>query len=190
MIPRYKGKFKHDWEEPYLENSRKGMFKNTFADIEYILTTCAEEQHALRDRVLRHRPSLYAQALPRPRRGEAAAVRAVRVRHSRRHRPAPGRRHHDAAHRRPPVRRTSITGRCSAPARTRCASPRRPPRWAATCASAWRIRSGSAPASSPSRMPQQVTSVRQILEGLGLEIATPDDAREILSLKGGDKVNF
>ena len=34
MIPRYKGKFKHDWEEPYLENSKKGMFKNTFADIE------------------------------------------------------------------------------------------------------------------------------------------------------------
>ena len=37
---------------------------------------------------------------------------------------------------------------------------------------------------------QQVKRVRQILEGLGLEIATPDDAREILSLKGGDKVNF
>ena len=37
---------------------------------------------------------------------------------------------------------------------------------------------------------QQVTQVRKILEGLGLEIATPDDAREILSLKGGDKVGF
>ena len=42
MIPRYKGKFKYDWEEPYLEASKDGMFKNTFADIEYILTTCAE----------------------------------------------------------------------------------------------------------------------------------------------------
>ena len=42
MIPRYKGKFKYDWEEPYLERSRKGMFKNTFADIEYILKTCSE----------------------------------------------------------------------------------------------------------------------------------------------------
>ncbi|MGB8138081.1 MAG: 3-keto-5-aminohexanoate cleavage protein, partial [Pseudolabrys sp.] len=41
MIPRFKGKFKHNWEEPYLERSRGGMFKNTFADIEYILTTCA-----------------------------------------------------------------------------------------------------------------------------------------------------
>jgi uncharacterized protein (DUF849 family) len=37
---------------------------------------------------------------------------------------------------------------------------------------------------------QQVTNVRKILEGLGLEIASPDEAREILSLKGGDKVGF
>lgn len=36
----------------------------------------------------------------------------------------------------------------------------------------------------------QVTRVRKIIEGLGLEVATPDDAREILSLKGGDKVGF
>jgi uncharacterized protein (DUF849 family) len=37
---------------------------------------------------------------------------------------------------------------------------------------------------------EQVTKARQIVEGLGLEIATPDDAREILALKGGDKVAF
>ena len=37
---------------------------------------------------------------------------------------------------------------------------------------------------------EQVRAVRQIIEGLGLEIATPADAREILQLKGGDKVNF
>ena len=37
---------------------------------------------------------------------------------------------------------------------------------------------------------EQVTKVRQIIEGLGLEIATPDDARDILQLKGGDKVAF
>ena len=37
---------------------------------------------------------------------------------------------------------------------------------------------------------EQVTRVRQILEGLGLEIATPDEAREILQLKGGDRVAF
>ena len=36
----------------------------------------------------------------------------------------------------------------------------------------------------------QVTRVRHIIEGLGLEIATPDEARDILKLKGGDKVGF
>ena len=37
---------------------------------------------------------------------------------------------------------------------------------------------------------EQVTKVRQIIEGLGLEVATPSEAREILELKGGDKVGF
>jgi len=37
---------------------------------------------------------------------------------------------------------------------------------------------------------QQVRQARQIIEGLGLEIASPDEARNILSLKGGDKVAF
>ena len=32
--------------------------------------------------------------------------------------------------------------------------------------------------------------VRKIIEGLGLEVATPDEAREILELKGGDRVAF
>jgi uncharacterized protein (DUF849 family) len=36
----------------------------------------------------------------------------------------------------------------------------------------------------------QVVQVRKIIEGLGLEIATPDEAREILQLKGGDAVGF
>ena len=36
----------------------------------------------------------------------------------------------------------------------------------------------------------QVTRVRQILEGLGLAIASPAEAREILDLKGGDRVGF
>ena len=36
----------------------------------------------------------------------------------------------------------------------------------------------------------QVQRVAEILEGLGLEIATPADARSILDLKGGDKVEF
>ena len=37
---------------------------------------------------------------------------------------------------------------------------------------------------------EQVRQVRQIIEGLSLEIATPDEAREILQLKGKNKVAF
>jgi uncharacterized protein (DUF849 family) len=36
----------------------------------------------------------------------------------------------------------------------------------------------------------QVTKIRAILENLSLEIATPDEAREMLELKGGDQVAF
>jgi uncharacterized protein (DUF849 family) len=37
---------------------------------------------------------------------------------------------------------------------------------------------------------QQVRQVRKIIEGLGLEVATPDEAREILQLKGIAKVAY
>ena len=36
----------------------------------------------------------------------------------------------------------------------------------------------------------QVTKVRSIIEGLGLQVATPDEARDILNLKGGSQVAF
>ena len=37
---------------------------------------------------------------------------------------------------------------------------------------------------------EQVTRIRQIIERLGLTVATPADARERLALKGGDQVGF
>ncbi len=37
---------------------------------------------------------------------------------------------------------------------------------------------------------QQVEKIRRLIEDLGNEIATPDEAREILDLKGQDRVNF
>ena len=37
---------------------------------------------------------------------------------------------------------------------------------------------------------EQVAKIRRIIEELGMEIATPDEAREILGLKGGDRVAF
>jgi uncharacterized protein (DUF849 family) len=37
---------------------------------------------------------------------------------------------------------------------------------------------------------QQVRKIRHILEELSFEIATPAEARQMLGLKGADKVNF
>lgn len=36
----------------------------------------------------------------------------------------------------------------------------------------------------------QVKRVRELLESLSFEIATPDEAREMLELKGADSVGF
>ena len=49
---------------------------------------------------------------------------------------------------------------------------------------------GPARASSPSPTPTRSRMARKIIEGLGFAVATPDEAREILDLKGGDKVAF
>ncbi|MEO0419440.1 MAG: 3-keto-5-aminohexanoate cleavage protein [Pseudomonadota bacterium] len=37
---------------------------------------------------------------------------------------------------------------------------------------------------------EQVHRIRGIVEGLGLEVASPDEARDMLNLKGGDQVGF
>jgi len=41
MLGRYK-EFKYDWEKPYLAGSDERIFKNTFRDIAHILTSCNE----------------------------------------------------------------------------------------------------------------------------------------------------
>lgn len=41
MLNRFK-EFKNDWERPYLEGSDDRVFKNTFRDIKYILESCAD----------------------------------------------------------------------------------------------------------------------------------------------------
>jgi uncharacterized protein (DUF849 family) len=41
MIPRYKD-WKYDWELPYLAGSDERIFKNTFRDIAYILESCSD----------------------------------------------------------------------------------------------------------------------------------------------------
>jgi len=42
MKDKYAGKWKNDWEEDYLEASRGAIFRNTFADIEQIMTRLGE----------------------------------------------------------------------------------------------------------------------------------------------------
>ena len=37
MIDRYRGSFRYDWEEPYLESTRVEPFVSTYADIEHML---------------------------------------------------------------------------------------------------------------------------------------------------------
>lgn len=41
MLARYKN-FKHDWEKPYLAGSDDRIFRNTFREIAYILESCAD----------------------------------------------------------------------------------------------------------------------------------------------------
>ncbi len=43
MIPKYEGRWKYDWEEPYLESTRTEPFISRFSDIEYMLTELQEE---------------------------------------------------------------------------------------------------------------------------------------------------
>lgn len=43
MIPKYEGRFKYDWEEPFLESTKWEPFVNTFGDIEYMLTELTAE---------------------------------------------------------------------------------------------------------------------------------------------------
>jgi uncharacterized protein (DUF849 family) len=43
MIGRYK-EFKHEWEKPYLAGSDERIFKNTFRDIQRILESCRENE--------------------------------------------------------------------------------------------------------------------------------------------------
>jgi uncharacterized protein (DUF849 family) len=43
MIDKYKGKWQFDWEEPFLELTRREPFTSNFADIEYMLTALQQE---------------------------------------------------------------------------------------------------------------------------------------------------
>lgn len=188
MLARQK-EFKYDWELPYLEGSRAGFFKNTFTDIEYILTTCAENGTRFEIEcydighlyTLAHfadrgvvKPPFFVQSVFGILGGIAGHPEDVI--HMKR---TADRLFGDAYH-------WSVLGAGSQQMRIA----------AQAAAMGGNVRVGledslwAGKGRLATSNAEQVKIVRQILEGLGLEIATPDEARAILQLKGGDQVGF
>lgn len=189
MLSRYKT-FKYEWERPYLEGSRERIFKNTFADIEYILTTCAENGTRFEIEcydvghlyTLAHfadrgvvKPPFFIQSVF----GILGGI---------------GPHPEDVMH----MRRTAdrLFGRTGYHWSVLGAGRNQMPVATMAAAMGGNVRVGLEDSLwiGPGRLAEsnaaQVRQVRQIIEGLGLEIATPDEAREILALKGGAKVAF
>ena len=112
------------------------------------------------------------------------AVRPDHLRHPRRHRHRSRRPAPHEAHRRPPPRRRLPSGRSSAPAATSSTWSPWARSWAATSASASKTTStwarASWPTATPSWSPRSCASSRE----LSLDVATPDEARAMLGLKG------
>jgi len=188
MIGRYKD-FRYDWEKPYLAGSDERIFRNTFKDIAYILTSCAENDtrfeiecydighlytaaHFLDRRLVK--PPLLIQSVFGIRGG--IGPHPEDVLHMKR---TADRLFEDEYH-------WSVLGA----GRNQMAIA------AQAAAMGGNVRVGMedslwiGPGKLTESNAMQVTNVRKILEGLGLEIASSDDAREILKLKGGDKVGF
>jgi uncharacterized protein (DUF849 family) len=189
MLGRYK-EFKQDWEQPYLEATRDLIFRNTFKDIEYVLRTCQDNAtrfefecydvghlynlaHFLERGLVK--PPLFVQTVF----GILGGI---------------GTHPEDVMH----MRRTAdrLLGRETYRWSVLGAGRAQMQIAAQAAAMGGNVRVGLedslwiGPGKLAETNAQQVTKVRQIIEGLGLEAATPDDAREILGLKGGDKVNF
>ena len=185
MLNRYK-EFRHDWEPKALEGSRDLVFKNTYSDIEYMLHTlgelgtrfefeCYDTSHLYN---LAHfleqglaKPPLFVQTVF----GIMGGI---------------GSHPDDVGH----MRRTAdrlfgdqyqwsvmAAGRAQLPVA------------AMGAAMGANVRVGLEDSLWAGRGKlgtngEQVRLVRKILEGLGLEIATPDEARRMLGTKGADKV--
>jgi uncharacterized protein (DUF849 family) len=188
MLERFT-EFKHDWERPYLEGSRGRIFRNTFEDIETILTSCSENGTRFEiecydighlytcayfaDRGL-IAPPFFIQSVF----GILGGI---------------GAHPEDVMH----MRRTADrlfgddyqwsvlgAGRNQIPIATQ----------AALLGGNLRVGLEDSLWAGKGRLAatnaEQVLLARQLVESMGFEIATPDEARDILKLKGGDRVNF
>jgi uncharacterized protein (DUF849 family) len=188
MLKRYKD-FKHPWEREHLANSTDLIFRNTFKDIEYALTACADQGTRFEFECydvshlynLAHfaerglvKPPYFVQTVF----GILGGI---------------GTHPEDVMH----MKRTADrlfgkdyrwsvlgTGKMQLPIA------------AMSAGMGGNIRVGLedslwiGPGALAKTNAEQVSRARQIIEGLGLEVATPTEAREILELKGGDKVAF
>ena len=188
MLSRFK-EFKHAWEQPYLANSDDRVFKNTFKDIAHILQTCANNgtrfeiecydighlytaAHFI-ERGLIKPPFLIQSVF-----GLLGGI---------------GPHPEDVGHMRRTADRLfghdyiwSVLG----------AGRNQMPIAAQSLALGGHVRVGledslwDGPGELAKSNAAQVTRVRSLIEGLSLEVATPDEARQMLSLKGRDSVDF
>jgi uncharacterized protein (DUF849 family) len=188
LLNKYKA-FQHDWEPQYLEGTRDMIFRNTFKDIEYILASCADNgtrfefecydtahlynlAHFL-DRGLVKGP-LFIQTVF----GILGGI---------------GTHPDDVAHMKRTADRLfgaeyfwSVLG----------AGRQQMPIAATAAAMGGNVRVGLEDSlwDGPGRLAEtnaaQVRRIRSILESLSLSIATPDEARKMLSLKGANNVAF
>jgi 3,5-dioxohexanoate:acetyl-CoA acetone transferase len=188
MLERFK-EFKHQWEVDHLNNSRDLVFKNTFADVEYILTSCGANgtrfefecydishlynlAHFVDHRLVK--PPFFVQSVF----GILGGI---------------GSHPEDLMH----MKRTADrlfgndyvwsilgTGRSQIPLAT------------IGTAQGSNVRVGLedslwiGPGKLAESNADQVRKIREVLHGLSLEIATPNEARQILALKGANEVNF
>lgn len=188
MLGKYK-EFKHAWEPEYLESTRNSLFRNTFKDIEHILQSCSDNGTRFEfecydtahlynlahfvDRGLVKGP-LFVQTVF----GILGGI---------------GTHPDDVAHMKRTADRLfgdqfvwSVLG----------AGRFQMPVAAQSAAAGGNIRVGLEDSlwDGPGRLAEsnaaQVRRARTLLEGLGLDIATPEEARQMLGLKGHGNVNF
>ncbi|MGZ3157672.1 MAG: 3-keto-5-aminohexanoate cleavage protein [Burkholderiaceae bacterium] len=188
MLSRFK-KFKHDWEENFLEGTRDVVFRNTFKDIEFIIRSCSDNgtrfefecydtshlynlAHFM-DRGLVKGP-LFVQTVF----GILGGI---------------GTHPDDVAHMKRTADRLfgsdyvwSVLG----------AGRSQIPLASTAAAQGGNVRVGlednlwEGPGELSKTNADQVLRIRRVLEALSLDIATPAEARVMLALKGGNDVNF
>ena len=188
MLDRFK-EFKHQWEVDHLTKSRDLVFKNTFADVEYVLSSCGANgtrfefecydiSHLYNlahfvDRKLAT-PPFFVQSVF----GLLGGI---------------GAHPEDLMHMKRTADRLfgkdyvwSILG----------AGRNQIPLASLGAAQGSNVRVGLedslwiGPGKLAESNADQVRKIRQVLEGLSLEIATPDEARQMLALKGPNQVEF